>query len=81
MLDDPVVLLRDVGPENGRSNFRVIVLGDDLTDVMEQCDEYRLVVGAVFVCASGRLQGVLEAVTGPPSSDSSICFSIAIMEL
>ena len=83
MLDDPVVLLRDVGPENGRSDLRVIVLRDDLPDVMEQCDEDRLVSSSA-PSSYARVADCRECsrpVTGPPSSDSSICFSIAIMEL
>ena len=82
MLDDPVVLPRYVGSENRRSDLRVIVLRDDLPDVVEQCDEDGLIVGAVLI--RPRVADCRECsrpLTGPPSSDSSICFSMAIREL
>ena len=62
MLDDPVVLLRYVGPENCCSDLRVIVLRNDLTDVMEQCNEHGLVVSPVLIRPRRRLQRMLKAV-------------------
>jgi hypothetical protein len=64
LLYDPGHFRPHVGPENAGRNFGVVVRSEFIADVVYQCPEHELLVGARGFGASRHLQGMPEASDG-----------------
>ena len=62
--DDPGDLRPHVRPQDRRGELRVVVGRELIADIVQQCADDQLLVGAVALRARGGLQRVLRRLTG-----------------